>query len=42
MVEGNEGVKIPGIQLVLHLKQERKNKNIEIRKGINDLKSLML
>jgi len=33
---------IPGIQLVLYLKQERKENNIEIRKGVNYLKSLMI
>lgn len=38
----NRRYNIPGIQLVLNLRQERKEKNIEIRKGINYLKSLMM
>jgi len=38
----NRRYNIPGIQLVLNLKHERKEKNIEIRKGINYLTSLMM
>ncbi|RLB94187.1 MAG: hypothetical protein DRH26_01945 [Deltaproteobacteria bacterium] len=38
----NRRYNIPGIQLVLNLKQERKEKNIEIRKGIHYLTSLMM
>ncbi len=42
IINFNRRYNIPGIQLVLNLKQERKEKNIEIRKGINYLKLLML
>ncbi len=38
----NRRYNISGIQLVLNLKQEKKEKNIEIRKGINYLSSLMM
>ena len=38
----NRRYNIPGIQLVLNLRQERKENNIEIRKGINYLTSLMM
>jgi len=42
IINFNKRYNIPGIQLVLNLRQERKEKNIEIRKGTNYLKSLML
>ncbi|MCP4414395.1 MAG: ATP-binding protein, partial [Gammaproteobacteria bacterium] len=42
IINFNRRYNIPGIQLVLNLKQEKKEKNIEIRKGINYLKSLMM
>lgn len=38
----NKKYGIPGIQLVLHLKQEQTNKGIEIRNGIEYLKSLSI
>ena len=42
IINFNQRYNIPGIQLVLHLKQERKEKNIEIRNGTNYLKTLMI
>jgi len=33
---------IPGIQLVLHLKQEKKEKGIEIQRGETYLRSLLM
>jgi uncharacterized protein len=33
---------IPGIQLVLHLKQEKKEKGIEIRSALSYLSSLLM
>ena len=42
IINFNRRYSIPGIQLVLNLKHERKERNIEIRRGINYLKSLMV
>ncbi|MDA3917277.1 MAG: ATP-binding protein [Deltaproteobacteria bacterium] len=42
IINFNRRYSIPGIQLVLNLKHERKERNIEIRKGINYLKSLIV
>ena len=33
---------IPGVQLVLHLKRERQNKGVEIRRGLDYLESLLI
>ena len=42
IINFNRRYNIPGIQLVLNLRLERKENNIEIRKGINYLTSLMM
>ena len=42
IINFNRRYNIPGIQLVLNLKRERKEKNIEIRKARNYLKTLMV
>lgn len=42
LINFNKKYNIPGIQLVLHLKREKTEKNIEIRKAINYLSSLII
>jgi hypothetical protein len=42
LVNFNKRYNIPGIQLVLHLKREKRARNIDIRKGIDFLSSLII
>jgi len=42
LINFNKRYNIPGIQLVLHLKREKKEGNIDIRRGITYLNSLII
>ncbi len=42
LINFNKRYNIAGIQLVLHLKREKQEKNIEVRRGINYLSSLII
>jgi uncharacterized protein len=42
LINFHKRYEIPGVQLVLHLKREKKEQGIEIRSGMEYLKSLLI